>query len=89
MLVVPVFIAFLVLAFTIPVVRALAPVWRRARVVRQVRCPQTGEGAAIDLDAWFAVTRHVLGDSELCVRHGSRRPEDRCGRECLHQIATV
>lgn len=86
----PVFVAYLVLALTIPLVRALAPVWRRARIARQVRCPQAAGSASIDLDAWYAVKMHALGNSELCVRHCSRWPEDRdCGRECLIQIAAV
>lgn len=90
MWVAPVFVAYLVLALTIPLVRALAPVWRRARIPRQVRCPQIGAAAAIDLDAWYAVKMHAIGDSELCVRDCSRWPEDRgCGRECLIQIAAV
>lgn len=85
-----VFVAYLVLAFTIPLFGALAPVWRRARIPRQVRCPQIGEAAVIDLDTGYAVKNHALGNTELRVRHCSRWPEHNgCGRECLIQIAAV
>jgi hypothetical protein len=90
MWVVPVFVAYLILAFSIPVMWSLARVWRRAHIVRQVQCPEMGNSAVVDLDAWYAVKMHALGNRELCVRNCSRWSEKRgCEQACLVQIAAV
>jgi hypothetical protein len=83
-----IFIAYLVLAFAIPVAIAVTPVWLGARRPRQVRCPVGGQLARIELDPWFAVRTHaVKGAPELCVRACSHWPERAdCGRECLPQV---
>ena len=88
MWVVPFFVAYLLLAFSIPAVWALSRVWRRAHVPRNVRCPQLGSPAVVDLDAWYAMKMHALGEQELCVHDCSAWPDHRgCGQECLVQIA--
>jgi hypothetical protein len=67
--------------------RALWPVWRRARISRQVVCPASGGSALVILDPWYAVRMHALGDVELRVKNCGRWPADReCGCECLGQI---
>ena len=85
-----VFVSYLMLALLIPATWALARVWRRARIVREVRCPEFNVSAVLMLDPWYAVTRHALGEQGLSVRHCSRwRERTGCSRECLIQIAAV
>ena len=84
------FIGYLILALAIPTVVALWPVWRRARVSRQVVCPATGALTLVRLDPRFAVGMHVLGNAEARVKHCERWPEHRdCGQDCLAQIGTA
>jgi hypothetical protein len=82
------FIAYLVLALTIPVGLSLAPVWRGRRGSKQVRCPLSGGCCSIALDPWHAVRMHALGEYELRVRSCTGWPERcDCAQECLAQIA--
>ena len=85
-----VFVSYLLLALLIPATWALARVWRRARIVREVRCPEFRASAVLTLDPWYAVKMHVRGDQGLSVRHCSRWSGGcDCGQECLIQIAAV
>ena len=80
-------IAYFVLALIIPIVWASAGTWRRARLARQVTCPESGAPAAVMLDPWFAVRMHALGNDELRVRKCVRWPSCAgCGRNCLEQL---
>ena len=90
MWVVFIFMSYLALALLIPTVWALAPVWRRARVSRPVNCPASREAAVIELDTWYAVKMHTLGNDERRIGACSRWPERRgCGQECLVQISAA
>ena len=84
--VVCVFLCYMLLALLIPLGWALIPVWRKARVVRQVICPAAGHPAVVSLDAWYAVKMHTLGNEEKFVRSCSEWPTcSNCGQECLMQ----
>jgi len=81
------FLSYLFLALAIPLCWSLAPLWRRTRQARGVRCPAISKTATIRLDPWHAVKMHALGDRELRVKTCSQWPERRaCGRECLVEI---
>jgi hypothetical protein len=54
---------------------ALIPVWRKARLARQVNCPAVGHTAVVDLDAWYAVEMHTSGNKEKRVRGCSECPQ--------------
>ena len=85
-----VFAGYLLLALAIPASWALAPVWRRARILREVQCPQLGGPALLQLNGWHAVRMHAIGDQGLAIRHCSRwRDAAECRGECLIQIAAV
>lgn len=62
------FLSYLILALTIPTCWALVPIWRRARTSRQVTCPAASHTAIVDLDPWYAVRMHALGNQELRVK---------------------
>ena len=79
-------ISYFLLALLIPVVWASAHTWRRAGASRQVTCPALGAAVLIDLDPWYAVRMHALGNSELRVRRCERWPGRVCGQECLEQL---
>jgi len=84
------FIGYVILALTVPTVLAMWPTWRRARVTRKVVCPASDVPALITLDPWYAVRMHVIGDSEVRVKHCERWPERRdCDQECLTDIGTA
>jgi hypothetical protein len=81
------FICYLLLALLIPLGWALTPVWRKARLARQVNCPTAGHPAVVKLDAWFAVKMHTLGNEEKRVEGCSEWPEcSHCHQECLVQL---
>ena len=85
-----VFVSYLLLALLVPATWALARVWRSARIVREVRCPQLHSSAVLFLDPWYAMKMHALGEQGLSVRHCARWPEQAgCGQECLVQIPIV
>ena len=82
-----VFIAYMVLAVTLPVAFALTPVWLRSRRPRQVTCPQAGGLATIALDPWSAARMRVVGGTDYRVRVCSRWPDRAgCGQECVGQV---
>lgn len=52
-----------------------------------VRCPETGQPAAVRVDSWRALLPDASGGSRLRLKDCSRWPARRnCGRECLRQI---
>ena len=84
------FVSYLALALLIPAGWALVPIWRRARASRQVDCPAGAQLARVDLDPWYAVRMHALGNQELCVKACSQWPQRRsCGQTCLVRIGAV
>ena len=84
------FICYLLLALLIPLAWALTPVWRKARLARHVSCPAAGHPAVVELDAWYAVRMHALGNEEKRIRDCSEWPRcSRCRRECLEQIGNA
>jgi hypothetical protein len=81
------FISYLVLGLTIPICWSLVPLWRRARRSRRVSCPELSDGAVVQLDPWYAVRMHAVGNPELRVRDCSQWPHRcSCGQECLIEI---
>lgn len=84
------FLSYLALALIIPTGWALVPVWRRAHVSRHVDCPDSSNVAMVDLDPWYAVKMHALGNMELRVKDCSRWPQCRsCGQACLVKIGVT
>jgi len=84
------FLSYLALALMIPTCWALVPIWRRARASRQVDCPAAAHIAIVDLDPWYAVRMHALGNQELRVKECSQWPQRRhCGQACLVQIGAA
>lgn len=84
------FLSYLALALLIPTSLALGGTWHRARVPRQVTCPDSCSAAAVSLDPWFAVRKHAIGDPEPLIQSCSRWPEGAaCGRQCLVQIGAA
>ena len=80
-------IGYFALALLVPACWALLPVWRRARVAREVKCPALAAPALVHLDPWFAMRRRAFGGYELRVGGCSEWPDRRtCGRECLEQL---
>ena len=81
------FVCYLLLALLIPLGWALIPVWWKVRLARQVNCPATGHAAVVDLDAWYAVKMHTLGNDNKRVRRCSEWPKcSSCKQECLVQL---
>jgi hypothetical protein len=81
------FLSYLILALIIPTSWALVPVWRKARASRHVDCPASSHIAMVDLDPWYAVKMHTLGNQELRIKDCSRWPGQRnCDQACLVQI---
>ena len=77
-------LCYLSLALLIPLGWALLPVWRKAKVARQVTCPASGGPAVVSLDAWFAVKMHTFGNDEKRVRECSKWPQcTGCDQGCL------
>ncbi len=84
------FICYLALALLAPVAWASWRVWRRAGVSRHVTCPALRAPALVQLDPWYAVRMHALGNDELRISQCARRREcPDCGEECLAQIGSA
>ncbi len=84
------FISYLALALLAPVAWASWRVWRRASKSRQLTCPALSAPALVQLDPWYAVRMHALGNNELRIRHCARRQEcPGCAEECLAQIGSA
>ena len=59
----------------------------RLRGKRVVTCPETGQPAAVELDAWHAALTAMVGRRDLRLRECSRWGEHHdCGQACLKQI---
>ncbi len=62
----------------------MAEVFARYRKPRLLRCPETGETAAIQIDARHAATTSLAGAPDLRVADCSRWPERAdCGQDCV------
>ena len=82
------FLCYLSLALLIPLGWALVPIWRRARVARQVNCPAVGHPAIVNLDAWYSVKMHTFGNEERRVQRCSEWPScAKCHQECLSLVS--
>lgn len=70
-----------------PVVWAIRSVYRRYRGTRLVTCPETGQAAAVRVDARQAVMTALAGHQVLELENCSLWQEHpQCGQECLRQI---
>jgi hypothetical protein len=75
----------LALALLVPLLMAGAYLKFRGR--RIVTCPETGQPAAVEVDARFAAATAVLGEPSLRLKSCSRWPEHKdCDQACLKQI---
>ena len=64
--------------------------YRAMRGTRVVRCPATGEPAAVEVDPLDAAVAAASGEEMLRIRKCTRWPEHApCGQECLEQIAVA
>jgi hypothetical protein len=82
-------IGYFLLALLIPTCWMALSVRRRVRGTREVRCPQDGRRSIIELDTWYAVRKHALGDPELLVARCSQWPRrSGCGQGCRDDVAT-
>ena len=84
------FVSYLALALIIPAAWALVPVWRRARAGKRVECPGASLVATVNLDPWYAVRMHALGNRELRVIGCSEWPQRcDCRQNCLGQMGAA
>ena len=64
--------------------------YRAMRGTRVVRCPATGEPAAVEVDPLDAAVAAASGGEMLRIRECTRWPEHApCGQGCLEQIAAA
>jgi hypothetical protein len=83
------FVSYLALALAIPLGWSLIPLWRKARQVRQLSCPDAADFATVRLDPWYAVKMHAAGNREFRVLHCSQWPErSACAQACLMQMGS-
>jgi len=62
----------------------------RLRGKRLVKCPETGEPAAVELNAHRAALAATIGHPALQLQECTRWPErQQCGQECLMEIKAV
>ena len=78
----------LVLVTTLAVpLRAGVRAYRKYRGTRVIICPETDEGAAVEVDARHVALTAVRGEADVRLRACSRWPERRdCGQWCLDEI---
>lgn len=82
-------IGYFLLALVIPACWMALSVRRRTRAIREAWCPRDGMRTAIQLDTWYAVRKHALGDPEFRVVRCSKWPRYAgCGQECRDEIVT-
>ena len=82
-------IAYFALALIIPTVWMARNVRRRTAGERRVTCPRDGAPSLVQLDSWFAVRMHALGNPELLVAQCSRWPQYAgCAQDCRGEMAT-
>jgi hypothetical protein len=78
--------AVIVLLIGFAAVKFMLGAYLKWRGKRLITCPETGQCAAVEVDAG----RAVLGAPSLRLKECSRWPEKRdCGQECLRQIETA
>jgi hypothetical protein len=77
-------VAVVAIGFFYVVVPVAFDVYLRFRRPRTVRCPETGLGTEIEVDAWHAAATAVPGPPSLVVADCSRWPAHAgCHQECL------
>lgn len=61
-------IGYFLLSLLITVAWMTLSVRLRTRGAQRVKCPCDGRMALVELDSWYAVKMHALGNPELFVR---------------------
>lgn len=81
-------VAAVILAVSVVyVLRLVVDTFLGMRGSRIVRCPETKEPVAVDLDLRHAVASAALGHPDFRLKDCSRWPEKRhCGQECLREL---
>lgn len=80
------FLALFVLSF-IPIGWVTLRAYRRFRGTRVVTCPETGCGAAVEIDRAHAAATCVVGETEFRLTSCTRWPEKKgCEQGCVSQI---
>ena len=65
----------------------VAEVYRVRRGVRQVTCPETRRGAAVEIDALHCATTSLTGTEYMRLRECSRWPEKKsCDQDCVYGL---
>jgi hypothetical protein len=69
------------------VVPMVLDAYRRYMGIHLVTCPETRQGAKVEVNAGQAALLEAIGRHEPRVRHCSRWPERHdCGQECVRQL---
>ena len=80
------FLALFVLSF-IPIGWVALRAYRRFRGARVVTCPETGCGAAVEIDRAHATRTFVVGETELRLTSCTQWPDRKgCAQGCVSQI---
>jgi len=80
------FLVLFVLSF-IPMGWVTLRAYRRYRGTRVVTCPETGCGAAVELDRAHAAKTFAVGEADLRVTSCTQWPANKeCAQECVTQI---
>jgi hypothetical protein len=80
------FLVLFILSF-IPMGWVVLRAYRRFRGTRVVTCPETGCGAAVEIDRGHAARTYAIGETEFRLTSCTRWPARKdCGQECVSQI---
>jgi hypothetical protein len=80
-------VIILVIAFSAVGFLWVLPAWRGYRGKRTVTCPETGESAAVGVDAARVAASAWGGPPDVRLKECSRWPERAtCGQDCLIQL---
>ncbi len=83
----PLLVTLLILAFLALALVPVVAAYRRARGVRLITCPETGNYEAVELDVRLATAGAAVGRRETRLRSCTRWPERTdCAQLCLAQI---
>lgn len=80
-------LAIIVIAFSVVGFLWVLPAWRGHRGKKTVTCPETGESAAVEIDAARVAASAWGGPPDVRLKDCTRWPERAtCGQDCLLQL---
>ncbi len=80
------FLVLFVLSF-IPMAWVMLRAYKKFRGARVVTCPETGCGAAVEIDRAHAAATYAIGETEFRLTSCTQWPERKgCEQECVSQI---